>query len=99
VHRYSVSVESKGKTANTLEEALSVFNGMMTIDKQQVKKDLLEKGESYQVYGFCTGYIADNQFSTVRKTTCTDCDACGEITIVDYEASLCDLCMKEVRHG
>jgi|GEM_PF-6166663 len=98
MHRYSISVESKGKSANTLEEALSAFNGMMTIDKQQVKKELLEKGESCQVYGFCVGYIADNQFSSVRKTTCTDCDACGEITMVDCETSICDRCMKEVRH-
>lgn len=93
--RFIISVESKISCASTLDEALSVFGGMMYINRPLVKKDLLEKGESYQVYGFCTGHIVDRQFSSVLKTTCADCDGCGEITIVDCETSLCDHCMKE----
>lgn len=30
--------------------------------------------------------------NTPRQYTCTDCDCCGEITIVDCETSICDRC-------
>lgn len=61
--RYTINVASKCGSADTLDEALSVFGGMMYIDKRQVSKDLLEKGESHQVYGFCTGSVYDTTFN------------------------------------
>lgn len=60
--RYTIAVESKGSSAHTLEEALSIFSGMMTINKAQVRKDLEATGQAMQVYGFCTGSVVDRYF-------------------------------------
>jgi len=64
--RYVISVESKGDYADDLEQALSIFNKMMCIDKKQVREDVLQTGQSTQVYGFCVGTLYDNHFK-VKK--------------------------------
>lgn len=66
--RYTIVVESKGRSANSLEEALTTFGGMMCINKEQVRHDLQEKGEAMQVYGFCSGSVIDNDFDTSGVT-------------------------------
>lgn len=62
MNRYTVWVDTKVKHYEILDEALMDFGLMMYVNKNSCKTELVKKGQSYQVYGFCVGLIIDNEF-------------------------------------
>lgn len=60
--KYTITVEAKSAGSNDLEEAISLFYGMMCINRDEVRESLVTTGYATQVYGFVTGGIYDNEW-------------------------------------